>query len=517
MKNIVLGFATFIFLISTIQLSIAADVVELKLPKSNKVIIKLMFRNGSICDPKGKEGLTQLTANTIIEGGTKDMSSTKLKDFLYPMATSFSVSVDKEITVFTFQVHKDFIDKVYPIIKNLITAPRFAEEDFSRLKSNQQNYVDEIIRSASDEEYSKKALEDFLFRGTNYQHMVDGTSNGVKNCSLKDVKDHYSNYFTSENVSIGIAGNYTAELLNSLVIDMKKLSNTIPSLPAAGIAAKADGLNVEIISKDNALGSAIFMGFALPITRASDDFAPLMIANSWLGEHRKSYSHLYKKIREERSMNYGDYSYIEWYSNGGSNMVPRPGVPRSSNYFSIWLRPVQTAKGLKKQYPELKDITIGHAHFAMRMALYEMQNLVDNGLSDEDFELTRTFLRSYIKLYTQTPERQLGYLMDSRFYGRKDYLKEMDELLAKVTNADVNRCMQKYWQTENMYIAIVTDSTEVAPLKNSLEKNLPSPMSYSNTQKAVLSAEILEEDSFIMSHPLKNVKVTVINSKETFK
>ena len=172
----------------------------------------------------------------------------------------------------------------------------------------------------------------------------------------------------------------------------------------------------------------------------------LMIANSWLGEHRKSYSHLYKKIREERSMNYGDYSYIEWYSNGGGNMLPRPGFPRSSNYFSIWLRPVQTAKGLKKQYPELKDITLGHAHFALRLALKTMQDLIGNGMSNEDFELTRTFLRSYNKLYAQTPERQLGFLMDSKFYGRKDYLKEMDELLAKTTNEEVNKAMKKYWQ-----------------------------------------------------------------------
>ena len=57
-----------------------------------------------------------------------------------------------------------------------------------------------------------------------------------------------------------------------------------------------DGIKVEIISKDNALGSAIFMGFPIDITRKNDDFAALMVANSWLGEHRKSYSHLYEKM-----------------------------------------------------------------------------------------------------------------------------------------------------------------------------------------------------------------------------
>ena len=34
------------------------------------------------------------------------------------------------------------------------------------------------------------------------------------------------------------------------------------------------------------------------LTRSNNDFAALMVANSWLGEHRKSYSRLYQKIRE---------------------------------------------------------------------------------------------------------------------------------------------------------------------------------------------------------------------------
>ena len=36
----------------------AQEVVELKMAQSNKIVVKFMFRNGSICDPAGKEGLT---------------------------------------------------------------------------------------------------------------------------------------------------------------------------------------------------------------------------------------------------------------------------------------------------------------------------------------------------------------------------------------------------------------------------------------------------------------------------
>ncbi len=493
------------------------QLVELKQPASNKIIIKLMFRNGSISDPAGKEGLTSATANTLMRGGTNTLTSKQIQELIYPMAAGYAASVDKEVTTFTFAVHKDFLEKFYPILKGLMLTPSFTEEDFSRVKSNQLNYVDQVIRASSDEDYSKYGLEHLLFRGTPYQHMVAGNRGGVASISLEDVKAHYKQFFTQNNLTIGIAGNYSIAFLEQLKRDMKQLPATSSSLPTAIVPLAPQGLQVEIISKPDALGSAIFAGFPMNLTRSNDDFAALMVANSFLGEHRKSYGKLYDKIRSVRSMNYGDYSYIEWYEGGGSNMLPVPGVPRKANYFSLWIRPVQIAEGLKKQYPELMKIEIGHAQFALRLAVRELDMLVKNGMTKEEFEATRTFLRSYNKLYTQTPERQLGFLMDSKFYGRNDYIKEMDALLAKLTVADVNRAIKKYWQVNNMYVTIVTDGSEAKPLADALLNNLPSPMSYSNLVKAGLPKEVLAEDEQIAKYQLNVKNVTIVENKDTFK
>jgi len=505
MKKFILNIA--LLLIAAV--AFGADVVELKLPKSDIIVIKVMFKNGSICDPADKAGLTEMTASMIAEGGTKTMTSTQIQDYIYPWAASYFASVDKQVSIFTFEVHKDNLEKFYPVMIDLLKNPR--------IKSNQLNYVDEVIRSSSDEEYSKKYLEDFLFRGTNMQHLVQGTVAGVTSITLEDVKKHYANFFGNSNMTIGIAGNYSADFLKKITTDLNGMPAAKSAIPEAGKGRQPKDFEVEIVAKDNALGSAIFAGFPMDLTRSNDDFAALMVANSWLGEHRKSYSRLYQKIREQRSMNYGDYTYIEWYNNGGGNMLPRPGYPRSSNYFSIWLRPVQTAKGLKGQYPELKDIEIGHAHFAIRMALREMSQMITNGMNKEDFELTRTFLRSYMKLYAQTPEQQLGYLLDSKFYGRKDWLKEADALLANLTMEQVNAAMKKYWQTNNMFIAIITDKTEAVPLARSLRDNLASPMSYSNVLKGVLTPEIFNEDKLVENYVMKVSNINIIDSNTTFK
>lgn len=495
----------------------AQQIVELKQPNSSKIVVKFMFTNGSVTDAAGKEGLTYTTAQLITQGGTGNLTYSDIQDKIYPMAADYFSLVDKEVVTFAFLFHKDWIEEFYPIMIGLITNPSLSQADFDRVKKNQQAYVDQVIRASSDEEYSKKALEDFLFRGTNYQHMVEGKTASVGAITLDDVKNHYKNFFTKNNLMIGIAGSYPESFLEKIKNDIANLPDIKPVIPEVPKIKMPDGIDVEIISKDGAFGSAIFTGYPLDITRANDDFAALMVANSYLGEHRKSYAKLYQVIREERSMNYGDYSYIEWYHNGGGNMVPPSGVPRHSNYFSIWIRPVQIAKQLRMQYPELDSVKIGHAHFALRMALREMDKMIKNGLSQEDFEATRAFLKSYIRLYIKSPEQQLGYLMDSKFYGRENYIEELSGLLSELTLDDVNNAINKYFQIENMKITIVTDVSEAEPLAKSLRENLPSPMSYSNIVKAGLPEEVLKEDEATEDFKLNVKNVTIINSADTFK
>ena len=138
-------------------------------------------------------------------------------------------------------------------------------------------------------------------------------------------------------------------------------------------------------------------------------------------------------------------------------------------------------------------------------------------MSKEQFEETRTFLLSYTKLYAQTPADQLGWMMDSKFFGRDNYLQELDQLLRDATLEDVNNALRKYWQTDNMYITIVTDVSEAEPLAKSMKENLDSPMSYSNLVKSGLPKEVLAEDDEVAKYKLNVKSVKIVKSEDTFK
>ena len=512
-------------------------IIELPIKKSQSITIKFMFRIGSINDPSAKAGLTHLTANLLNNGSSNKYSLKEKANLLFPMGARFRVSVDKEAVVFTGEVHKDHIDKFYDIFMNSILNNKFDESDFKRIKSNQLNYVSSSVVNTNDERLSKRVLEEELFKGHPYSTLVQGTQSGVESITRKDVEKHYLDFFTKNNLVIGIAGSYSKELLKKIKTDFGKLPVGEVGLVELPKTTMPKGVEVTIVSKPNTFGSAIFMGFPYELTRSSKDFAAMMVANSWFGEHRKSYSHLYQKMREERSLNYGDYSYLEWYPNGHSTKLPFTGTPRRNSYFSIWIRPVQIAKQLsnikgrigkygqfitetdisKLNGIDLKTPEVGQAHFVIRQSLYELNKLIKNGLSEKEFRLTRDFIRGYIKQYIRTQSLRLGYLMDSYCYGRENFIKEMDEAMASLTREDVFNAIQRNLQSENMFVAVVTDDSEAEVLANHIRDRKKSPIIYKADVFRGLSKKLLEEDNDILRYNYKKGRVKIIKSELLFK
>src|SRR5204863_8734906 len=91
-----------ILLLSTTLIAAPAKLPNVLLPgTSSLVTFRILFTTGSAFDPPGKEGIADLTASLLSEGGTRSMSYDQIVQAMYPMAASVSSRVDKEMTVFT--------------------------------------------------------------------------------------------------------------------------------------------------------------------------------------------------------------------------------------------------------------------------------------------------------------------------------------------------------------------------------------------------------------------------------
>jgi zinc protease len=472
-------------------------VIELPSPDSPLITIRIAFTIGSVNDPQRKEGLNALTAMTIGQGGTQTLTYKEIIQKLYPWAASISVQYDKEMTTFIGEVHRDNGDAFYKIFSEIILNPRFDSEDFTRNKDILKNEIASNLRSNDDEDLGKQALNYLLYEGHPFEHTEMGTETGLDAITLEDVKQYYKTHYAKYNITIGLAGGYPKSfaktIKNDFIRGLPCESTAEIQLPHPHIMKDIEVLFVE---KD-CIATAISLGFPIDVTRSDKDFYALMIANSYFGEHRTFNGVLMNVMREKRGLNYGDYSYIENFIQDGGTTFPQPNIPRRQQFFSIWIRPVQHQ----------------NAHFALRQALREMQKLVDNGLTQQQFEATRNFLLTYSKLYVQTASRRLGYAMDSHFYGTEFFIDKIQKELKTLTVDDINSAIKRHVQYKNIAVAIVTKDAQT--LKKKLLANEPSPITYTSA----VDKAIVDEDKDIMVYPLtiNFERIRIVPVQEMFK
>lgn len=475
----------------------ATPSVTLPIQTSPLVTFRIQFRAGAIDDPAGKEGLTRLTASMLTDGGTRKHSYQEIVELLYPMAASIHATVDKEITTFYGTTHIENLDHYFELLGDMLLEPRFDERDFERVRTSQINYLSKTLRGADDEEFGKQSLGVMLYAGHPYGAPNAGVVSALEAITLDDVKQHYARVFTRENALIGLAGGYPAGLPERVAQMIARLPT---GAPARGpLAAPSAIQNVEVLAVEkDCLATAISLGFPIDVTRADDDFYALLIANSYLGEHRTFNGRLMSRMREVRGLNYGDYSYIEHFVQDGGSTFPLTNFARSQQYFSIWIRPVQHQ----------------HRHFALRLAVFELERLVRDGMTQEEFERTRTFLKHYSKLWAQDQNRRLGYLMDSRFYGTDDYIATLPSRLDQVTLEQVNAAIRRHLNARNLRVAVITRGAD--EFLNDLITNKPSPMTY---EAEGIPADVVAEDGVVAVYKLtvNREASKIVDAEEMFK
>ena len=463
------------------------------------VMVKLLFTTGSVSDPKGKEGLASLSAAMITEAGSKAMPIAEINKILYPMAGGFGNQVDKEMTTFTAVVHRDnwkkFADTVFP---QLLT-PGLREDDFKRLKDAQLNQLRQDLRGNNEEELGKEELQNVVYAGTPYGHTPLGTIAGIESITLADVQNFIARNYTRGNLVVGLSGDYPAELETRLKRDLAALpAGSGTSSGVKGLAPihgdQPNGLEVEIVQKETR-ATAISMGHPIAVTRNHPDFAALNVARAWLGEHRASSGQLYNRIREVRGLNYGNYAYIEYFNRPGAQFFPSPNIARRSQLFEIWIRPV---------VPE-------NAQMSMRIALFELQKLIDDGLTEEQFQNTRDYLMKNVYLMTANQNQRLGYALDSWWFGMPEYTEAMRAQYAKLTRHDVNKAIRKHLSARNLHVVIVTK--DAAGLRDLLLADAPSSIKYDAPKP-----DLAEEDKIIGTYKLalKPENVRIVSVEEVF-
>jgi zinc protease len=463
------AFASGLLIFTAAAAQAAPELVTLP-SNSPLVSFRIVLRTGAAYDPAGKPGAASLTAAMLAEGGNKDLTYKQILDKLFPTAATISGSADKEMTVFGGVTHVDNLETYYGLLKSMLLEPGWREDDLKRLKDSAINYLRVSLRGNNDEELGKEVLYNEIFSGHVYGHHNAGTVSSIQKMTMEDLQKFYKQEYSQANLIIGIAGGYPAGFEKRVLKDFSALPAGKRRDAAIPDPKPIDKTRLVIVKKPTR-SVAYSFGHPIDVRRGDPDFPALLLAQIYLGQHRVSIGRLYNSIREARGLNYGDYAYIEHFPNGMFRFEPEPNIARREQIFQIWIRPLE----------------VPTAHFGLRLAMYELDQLIKNGLSEEDFRATRSYLTKYVNLLTKSKSVELGYAIDSRFYGIPDYSQYIKDALAKLTREQVNSAIRKHFRSDR--IVIVAVANEAEQLRDQVVSNAPSPITYNSPKPEPLLAE----------------------------
>ncbi|MBI2901789.1 MAG: insulinase family protein, partial [Planctomycetes bacterium] len=404
---------------TSVPCALTSAPIEMPRPAEPTVAVRVAFRAGSIDDPPGMEGLTALAARAMAEGGTGPHSFQEINALLDPTAADLRVDADKEVTTFYGRVHRDHADLFVGLLMERLLDPRFDAADIERVRRVALDDIRSRLRNNDDENLGKEVLSSFLFAAHPYGPFAGGTVRALERMTAADLRAHRARVFTADRVTVGLAGGYSEDLKRKLLESAAKLpcltgpaggamaavadegwgaagsqtgaaaaavgaggANAAPSaaasspmglspvLPPATLGATENRL---ILVEKPTDSTAISIGFALDVKRGDPDFPALAFAASWFGEHRQMSGWLQKRMRILRGLNYGNYAYTEFFRQDRGSVYPVAGFPRSRQYFSIWVRPVEPENG----------------PFALRQAVHELRKLLKEGIPAGELERAR--------------------------------------------------------------------------------------------------------------------------------
>ena len=487
-------------LLPLLSLSAFGQIRTIALPDKSPVItLRVVFTTGAASDPikapDDKPGVANLTAAMLSSGGTKDQTYKQIIDAMFPMAASVASQVDQEMTTFSGATHVDNLDDYYKLFRAMLLDPGWRADDFKRIQDNAINSLRVGLRD-NDEELGKEVLYTSLYRGTPYGHYSAGTISALEKITLDDVKRFYQRHYTQSNLILGVAGGYPAAFLER----MKKDFGALPPQEATPDATSAlvvkpptiDHSRILIVEKDTR-SVAYSLGFPIDVKRGDPDYPALLVMQSYFGPHRLSGGRLYQRIREARGINYGDYAYIEYFPHGGNLMEPQPNLARRSQIFQIWIRPAEPPQ----------------AAFALRLAVYELTKLVKDGISQEDFDRAREFTGKYVNVLTKTKRAELGYAIDSLYYGIPNYNSYIKSALTKLTRDQVNSAIRKHLRADRLQIVAVSANADA--LKKQLIGPGPTPIQYNSAKPPAILAEDKIVEKFDLGLRPQDVEIVPVD------
>jgi predicted Zn-dependent peptidase len=382
------------------------------------VNITARIRTGSIYEPKEKAGLAELTGIVMRTGGTRSMGGDAIDEELEFMAASVSVSIGSQSGSASLTVLTKDVDRGLRIYSDIIMHPVFEQEKFDIAKKAK---LEELRRENDDpEELSFREFKKIIYRGNPRGNFPTPAS--VQKITREDLAAFHRHYFYPDRIIIGVSGDFSSqEMLDKLervLGGWGRAKETLPSIPPPSSQAGS----VNLVSKD--LPQSVIILGHLTVPKNHPDYYPFTLLNFILGGGGFN-SRLTMEIRSNRGLAYSVGSFYRGdidYGAFGAYCLTKS----SSTHESIDL---------------IRKI---------------MEDIKDKGVTEEELKWAKdSIINNFIFSFTSSHQIVVETMDLEYDHLPSDYLKKYQEMISRVTKADIERAAKSYLHPESAIFLIV--------------------------------------------------------------
>jgi predicted Zn-dependent peptidase len=278
------------------------------------------------------------STNNLLEVGSKSYSANQISDGIDFYGSFLELHVEQDFAIVSLFSLNKYLNESLKFIEELIKYPTFPDDEFKLYITNKkQNH---FINSQKGDVLVRRKFSQLLY-GEKHPYGLTVVDNDFDRINISEIKDFFSQYYTSNNCTIIASGNLPdsiTETLNSFFGE-KKWGQTNDLISPKSYSIETTKQQKHFIFKEDAIQSAIRVGRVL-FNKTHPDYFKFQVLNAILGGYFGS--RLMANIREDKGYTYGI----------GSGVVNL--VNTGSFYISTEVGNNVTSQTLKEIYKEIK-------------------------------------------------------------------------------------------------------------------------------------------------------------------
>jgi zinc protease len=399
-----------------------------ELHKVPVVHVTLVVRAGTGVDPRGKYGISNLTAEMLDEGAGK-RNALQLADAVDYLGASLSTSSTSDASFVELHVPVARLGDGLPLMADVTMRPTFPPEELQRVR---EDLLTSLVEARDDPASLIRFAFPRLVFGAQHRYgtMSVGTAAALKGFNVADLRQFHTEHYVPSNAALIVTGDVTAASavarLETAFGSWKGAPSPAASVPAA---QQLTTRQIYLIDKPGAAQSQIRIGW-IGVPRSTPDYFALRVLNTILGGSFTS--RLNQNLREEHGYSYGATSSFDMRTAAGPF------------YAAAGVQTDKTSEALTEFFKELDAIR--------------------KPIPLEEIEKARNYLALQIPRSFETTESLAGSLAQMFVYNLPpDYYATYTERVRAVTPADVQRVAERHIQPDKFAVVVVGDRKVIEP------------------------------------------------------